>query len=62
MTQLNQLDADMFDDGQRLKQEIDKYIKTFNSSLNKTVGGIQRTLNTLNKKIQEMDTICTIFL
>ena len=59
MRQLQQLDPDLLDDGEKTKNELKKFTSSFESSFNKAMTSIQRSINTLNKKIEIMDTACS---
>ena len=56
---LAQLSEDMLSDGDKMKQELKKSITLFNASLEKAVTSVQRSLHTLNKKIEQMTSACT---
>ena len=49
----------MLSDGEKMKQELKKSLDSFNVSLERAVTNVQRSLQTLNKKLEQMTSACT---
>ena len=49
----------MLSDGEKMKQELKKSLALFNASLERAVTSVQRSLQTLNKKLEQMTSACT---